>query len=46
VVALPAGAYAVRTSAAPFGRAPRPATVRVRAGRSDRIDFAIDTGIR
>ena len=43
---LVAGIYAVRTSAKPFGRIPRPAKVHVRAGHSDRIDFAIDTGIR
>ena len=45
-IRLPAGIYVVRTNLRPFGRTPRPATVRVRAGHSDEIDFTIDTGIR
>jgi hypothetical protein len=45
-VRLPAATYAVRTSARPFGTIPTPPTARVVAGRSRRIDFLIDTGIR
>jgi hypothetical protein len=45
-IKLPAETYAVHTNVRPFGRTPRPATVRVRAGHSDEIDFTIDTGIR
>jgi Carboxypeptidase regulatory-like domain len=45
-IKLPAGIYVVHTNLRPFGTTPRPATVRVRAGRSDEIDFTIDTGIR
>ena len=45
-IVLPAGVYTVRTSARPFGRVPRPANVHVRAGHFDRINFAVDTGIR
>jgi hypothetical protein len=45
-IALPAGIYAMRTSAKPFGRIPRPAKVHVRSGHFDRIMFTIDTGIR
>lgn len=45
-IALPPGAYSVRTSSKPFGATPRPARVHVRAGHSDRIVFRIDTGIR
>jgi hypothetical protein len=45
-IKLPAGTYVVHTNVRPFGRTPRPATVRVRAGHSDEIDFTIDTGIR
>ncbi len=43
---LAAGVYLVRTNQRPFGTAPRPASVRVRAGRDTRVDFDIDTGIR
>jgi len=45
-VELPPGSYAVRTSSKPFGEVPSPASVHVRAGHSDKIDFVIDTGIR
>jgi hypothetical protein len=45
-IKLSAGIYAVHTSSKPFGQVPRPAKVHVRAGHSDQIDFAIDTGIR
>ena len=45
-IALPPGIYAVRTSSKPFGQIPRPAKVHVRTGHSDKLDFAIDTGIR
>jgi hypothetical protein len=45
-IALAPGTYAVRTSSKPFGQTPRPANVHVRAGHVDKIDFAIDTGIR
>ena len=45
-IALPPGIYAVRTSSKPFGQIPRPANVHVRTGHSDKLDFAIDTGIR
>lgn len=45
-IELPAGIYSVRTNSKPFGRTPRPARVRVRAGHLDKIVFTIDTGIR
>jgi hypothetical protein len=45
-IALPAGVYSVTTSLRLFGRTPRPARVRVRAGHWDKIVFAVDTGIR
>ena len=45
-IRLAAGAYAVKTNQRPFGTVPQPRTVRVRASRSTRIDFVIDTGIR
>jgi len=45
-IALPPGAYSVTTSLRLFGRTPRPARVRVRAGHWDRIVFSVDTGIR
>jgi hypothetical protein len=43
---LAPGVYSVRTDQRPFGTMPRPASVRVRAGRDIRVDFDIDTGIR
>jgi hypothetical protein len=45
-VVLPAGTYAVRTSSKPFGLLPKPASVGVHAGASQRVNFTIDTGIR
>jgi hypothetical protein len=45
-IRLAAGVYAVKTDQRPFGTVPQPRTVRVRAGRSTRVDLAIDTGIR
>ena len=45
-IELLAGTYTVRTSSKPFGQTPRPANVKVRSNHSDKIDFAIDTGIR
>ena len=45
-IALPPGTYSVTTSMRPFGRTPRPARVRVRAGHWDTIVFSVDTGIR
>jgi hypothetical protein len=45
-IRLVAGVYAVKTNQRPFGTAPRPRTVRVRASQSTRADFVIDTGIR
>ena len=45
-IRLAAGVYAVKTNQRPFGTEPQPRTVRVRASRSTRVDFAIDTGIR
>lgn len=45
-IALAPGIYTVRTSSKPFGQIPRPAKVHVRTGHSDKLDFAIDTGIR
>ena len=45
-IGLPPGFYSVRTNSKPFGQTPRPARVHVRAGRSDRIVFSINTGIR
>jgi hypothetical protein len=46
-VALPAGVYTVTTGTrAAIGGRIDPAHVHVRAGRVDRIDFSIDTGIR
>jgi hypothetical protein len=45
-IRLRAGTYAVRTNRRPFGAVPTPATVRVVAGRTRRVDLAIDTGIR
>ncbi len=45
-IRLPAARYAVRTSARPFGTIPTPPSARVVAGRSRRVDFLIDTGIR
>jgi hypothetical protein len=45
-IQLPAGLYAVKTSGRPVERAPQPRTVRVKAARSTRADFTIDTGIR
>jgi len=45
-VELPAGTYTVSTSQTPFGKVPDPARVTVRAGRSETIDFTLDTGIR
>jgi hypothetical protein len=45
-IALPPGTYSVITSLRLFGRTPRPARVRVRAGHWDKIVFAVDTGIR
>jgi hypothetical protein len=45
-IRLAPGAYSVRTSAAPFGRIPKPARVRVPRGRFARVDLSIDTGIR
>jgi hypothetical protein len=43
---LQAGTYTVRTNSKPFGQIPRPANVHVRSHDPDKIDFAIDTGIR
>ena len=45
-VRLKAGSYAVRTNQKPFGTTPRPANVRVVAGRDRTVPFFIDTGIR
>ena len=45
-IRLAAGAYAVRTNRKPFGTVPAPQRVRVVGGRTRRVDFAIDTGIR
>lgn len=45
-IRLTAGVYAVKTNQRPFGTVPQPRSVRVRASRSARVDFAIDTGIR
>ena len=45
-IGLPPGIYSVRTNSKPFGQTPRPATVHVRAGHTDKIVFTIDTGIR
>jgi Carboxypeptidase regulatory-like domain len=45
-IGLSAGVYAVKTDQRPFGTVPRPKTIRVKAARSTRVDFAIDTGIR
>src|SRR3954452_7139507 len=45
-IALPPGVYSVTTSLRLFGRTPRPARVRVRAGHWDTIAFSVDTGIR
>ena len=45
-IRLPAGVYAVKTNQRPLGIVPQPRSVRVRAGQSTRVDFAIDTGIR
>lgn len=44
-IALPAGIYALRPTAAQLGQT-SPTKVRVRVGRFDRVDFTIDTGIR
>ena len=44
-IELPPGTYTVRTNSKPFGQTPRPATTRVRAGRSQQIDLTIATGI-
>jgi hypothetical protein len=44
-VALPAGVYLVTTDAR-FDRTPAPRKARVRAGRDDRLDFFLDTGIQ
>jgi hypothetical protein len=44
-IALAAGIYSLESSGRQLGQ-PSPAKVRVRAGRFDRIDFMIDTGIR
>ena len=45
---LPAGSYTVRRAGAsgPFDRKLEPNHARVFAGRSARVDFSIDTGIR
>jgi hypothetical protein len=45
---LPAGTYGVRRPGAsgPFDRKLEPNHARVYAGRSNRVDFSIDTGIR
>ena len=40
------GLYSVRTNQNPFGTMPRPATVRVVAGRDRSMNFFIDTGFR
>jgi hypothetical protein len=46
-ITLAAGYYAVTTlERIGTGRIPRPHAVHVRAGHDDRLDFAIDTGIR
>ena len=45
-IELPAGMYSVRTNAGRFGQRPHPATVHVRAGQTDTLNFTIDTGIR
>jgi hypothetical protein len=45
-VRLAAGAYTVRTNQRPFGTRPDPERVRVVAGKSRRVDFHVDTGIR
>jgi hypothetical protein len=45
-IRLPPGVYSVRTNSKPFGQTPHPATIRVRAGHTDKIVFTIDTGIR
>jgi hypothetical protein len=46
-VRLPAGSYAVRRAAvAGIDRRLEPNDVRVRSGRTTRVDFYIDTGIR
>jgi hypothetical protein len=45
-IRLAAGVYAVKTNQRPFGSVPQPKTIRVKAARSTRVDFAIDTGIR
>jgi hypothetical protein len=45
-IKLKAGYYAVRTNQKPFGTMPKPANVRVVAGRDRTVHFFIDTGIR
>jgi hypothetical protein len=45
-IRLTAGVYAVKTDQRPFGTIPQPRKVRVKAARSTRADFVIDTGIR
>jgi len=45
-IRLPAGLYSVKTDQRPFGRAPRPPTVRVHANLDTKADLFIDTGIR
>ena len=45
-IQLPAGIYTVKTNQRTVGRVPEPRTVRVKAAKRTRADFAIDTGIR
>jgi hypothetical protein len=45
-IKLKAGYYTVRTNQKPFGTQPKPANVRVVAGRDRTVHFFIDTGIR
>jgi hypothetical protein len=46
-ITLPAGYYTVTTKERiGIGRNIRPQRIHVRAGRNDRLDFEIDTGIR
>jgi hypothetical protein len=45
-IKLRSGYYSVRTNQKPFGTMPKPANVRVIAGRDRTVHFFIDTGIR
>jgi hypothetical protein len=45
-IKLKAGYYSVRTNQKQFGTTPKPANVRVMAGRDRAVPFFIDTGIR